>query len=107
MLPAKGSGLQTRRFAFPLFLAGSAILSAGPLFVRIADVGATQSAFWRVALAVGPLFLLARIAGRGTPSRQLPARPHQPSESKEIAYSFGLLNIGLIVKTGVNTCLMS
>ena len=55
-----------------MFLTGSAILSAGPLLVRLADVGATQSAFWRLALAIGPLFLFAHLAGRGTPSRQQP-----------------------------------
>ncbi len=49
-----------RRFAFPLFLAGSAILSAGPLLVRLADVGAVQSAFWRLALALPALLLIAR-----------------------------------------------
>lgn len=47
-----------------MFLAGSAILSAGPLLVRLADVGAVQSAFWRVGLAIAPLFLLARLAGK-------------------------------------------
>lgn len=48
-----------KRFAFPIFLAGSAILSAGPLFVRLADVGAVQSAFWRLALGAPALALLA------------------------------------------------
>lgn len=52
--------MTTKRFAFPIFLAGSAVLSAGPLFVRLADVGAVQSAFWRLALAVPLLVLLAR-----------------------------------------------
>ena len=47
-----------------MFLVGSAILSAGPLLVRLADVGALQSAFWRVALAIVPLFLLARLSAR-------------------------------------------
>jgi drug/metabolite transporter (DMT)-like permease len=47
-----------------MFLLGSAILSAGPLLVRLADVGALQSAFWRVALAVAPLLLLARLTAR-------------------------------------------
>jgi drug/metabolite transporter (DMT)-like permease len=64
--------LNSARFAFAQFLMGSAILSAGPLLVRLADVGATQSAFWRLALAVGPLFLLAHLTARGTPSRQQP-----------------------------------
>jgi drug/metabolite transporter (DMT)-like permease len=57
--------MQPRRYAFPLFLTGSAILSAGPLLVRLADVGAAQSAFWRVALAALPLMLLARLTAPG------------------------------------------
>lgn len=48
------------RFAFPMFLAGSAMLSAGPLLVRLADVAPVASAFWRLALAVPFLFLLGR-----------------------------------------------
>ena len=47
-----------------MLLIGSAILSAGPLLVRLADVGALQSAFWRVGLAVVPLFALARLTAR-------------------------------------------
>lgn len=54
------------RFVFPLFLLGSAVLSAGPLLVRLADVGATQSAFWRLAIGAPLLFLLIRgVEGRG------------------------------------------
>ncbi len=52
--------MKPERIAFPAFLLGSAVLSAGPLLVRLADVGAVQSAFWRVALAIVPLALLAR-----------------------------------------------
>lgn len=61
------------RFAFPLFLLGSAILSAGPLFVRLADVGPVQSAFWRLAIAAPFLLLMARIAAGG-PVRFLPRK---------------------------------
>lgn len=53
------------RIAFPAFLLGSAILSAGPLLVRLADVGVVQSAFWRLALALPALLILARtVSGR-------------------------------------------
>lgn len=52
------------RFAFPLFLLGSAILSAGPLFVRLADVGAVQSAFWRLAIAAPFLIALAHFTAK-------------------------------------------
>jgi drug/metabolite transporter (DMT)-like permease len=44
------------RYAFPAMLAGSVCLAFGPWFVRLADVGAVQSAFWRMALAAGPIF---------------------------------------------------
>jgi drug/metabolite transporter (DMT)-like permease len=59
--------MKTPRFVFPIFLLGSAMLSAGPLFVRLADVSALSSAFWRMALAVPLLFAVALITDRGTP----------------------------------------
>lgn len=59
--------MKTARFAFPLFLTGSAMLSAGPLLVRLADVGVVQSAFWRLALAVPLLFALARLGDGDAP----------------------------------------
>lgn len=53
------------RFVFPLFLLGSIILSAGPLLVRLADVGPVQSAFWRLAIGAPMLILLVRaVEGR-------------------------------------------
>jgi drug/metabolite transporter (DMT)-like permease len=46
-------------------LAGNLCLACGPLFVRLADVGPVASAFWRIAIAVPLLFLLAhRFSGR-------------------------------------------
>lgn len=60
--------MNTRRTAFPAFLLGSAVLSAGPLLVRLSDVGAMSSAFWRVALALPALFLLTRALGSGSPA---------------------------------------
>jgi drug/metabolite transporter (DMT)-like permease len=68
---AEGGRLKRRmaaaRFAFPIFLAGSSMLSAGPLLVRLADVDPLASAFWRLALAAPFLLLLGRIADRGAP----------------------------------------
>ncbi len=49
----------TPRFAFPAMLAGSICLAFGPWLVRLADVAPEVSAFWRLALAAGPLLLLA------------------------------------------------
>jgi drug/metabolite transporter (DMT)-like permease len=53
-----------------MFLLGSAILSAGPLLVRLADVSALSSAFWRVGLAVVPLALLARATAQAAPANR-------------------------------------
>lgn len=41
-----------RALAFLALLAGGAAIGFSPIFVRLADVGPMQSAFWRVALAV-------------------------------------------------------
>ena len=56
--------MSTPRFAFPIFLTGSAMLSAGPLLVRLADVDPLASAFWRMGLAVPFLYALARMGDR-------------------------------------------
>jgi drug/metabolite transporter (DMT)-like permease len=47
-------------------ITGSITLAFGPWLVRIADVPPTASAFWRLALAVLPLLLLARLAAGST-----------------------------------------
>ena len=54
------------RFAFPAMVTGSAALAFGPWMVRLADVAPAASAFWRLALAVVPLLLLARLIAGST-----------------------------------------
>jgi drug/metabolite transporter (DMT)-like permease len=46
-----------RTAAFAALLLGGAALGLSPIFVRLADVGPTASAFWRLALAVPVLWL--------------------------------------------------
>ncbi len=54
------------RLAFAALLAGNLFLAFGPWLVRLADVGAVAAGFWRLALAVPLLLLLAvRIDGAG------------------------------------------
>jgi drug/metabolite transporter (DMT)-like permease len=57
------------RFGLPALLLGNLLLSFGPLLVRLADSGPIATAFWRVALAVPLLFLIARQVG--DPARAL------------------------------------
>jgi drug/metabolite transporter (DMT)-like permease len=63
------------RFAFPALILGNLILALGPWMVRLADVGPVASGFWRVALALPFLFLLAwrQQSGREKPSWSLVA----------------------------------
>ncbi len=55
--------LPAPRLALPAMLAGSAALAFGPWLVRLAETPPITSAFWRLALAVVPLFVLARLTG--------------------------------------------
>lgn len=48
-------------FAFPALLVGSTLLAVGPWLVRLAGVGPVAAGFWRLALALPFLFVLARI----------------------------------------------
>jgi len=49
--------------AFAALIIGNIVLAIGPWFVRMADVGPVASGFWRLALAVPFLLLIARGAG--------------------------------------------
>ena len=62
--------------ALVALFAGATCIALSPIWVRLADVGPTASAFWRVALAVPLLWALYGAAARG--SRAAPApRAHR------------------------------
>ena len=52
------------RPALAALLTGATCIALSPIFVRIADVGPSASAFWRVALAAPLLWPLARLGAR-------------------------------------------
>ena len=52
------------RFAFVALLLGNVALAVGPLLVRHSGVGPVAAAFWRMALAIPFLFLIARMMGQ-------------------------------------------
>ncbi|MDW8468972.1 MAG: DMT family transporter [Burkholderiales bacterium] len=60
--------------ALAALLAGATCIALSPIWVRLADVGPTASAFWRVALAAPLLWLLAAAAERRRAAPRLPAR---------------------------------
>ena len=53
------------RLAFPALILANLFLAAGPWMVRLADVGPVAAGFWRLALALPLLALLAVWQGRG------------------------------------------
>ncbi|VDC20415.1 DMT family transporter [Pseudogemmobacter humi] len=51
--------------ALAALILGGMVIGASPVFVRLSEVGAVPTAFWRLALALVPLFFLARRPGAG------------------------------------------
>ncbi len=52
----------SERLALPGLILGGALIGCSPIFVRLSEVGSVSTAFWRLALALIPLLLMA---GRG------------------------------------------
>lgn len=59
-----GPAPRIRLLPLAALLAGNTALAMGPWFVRIADTGPVATGFWRVALALPVLALLARANGQ-------------------------------------------
>jgi drug/metabolite transporter (DMT)-like permease len=59
--------------ALGALLLGATCIALSPIFVRLSDAGPTASAFWRVALAVPPLWALVFL-GRQPASRNAPRK---------------------------------
>jgi drug/metabolite transporter (DMT)-like permease len=61
------------RFAFPAVLVGSTALAFGPWLVRLSGVGPVAAGFWRLALALPFLFVIALVTGQRVhwPGRKL------------------------------------
>lgn len=56
--------VERHRFAFPALLIGSTALAFGPWLVRLSGVGPVAAGFWRLALALPFLILIARLIGQ-------------------------------------------
>ena len=97
------------RLAFPAMILGSIMLAFGPWLVRLADVAPVASAFWRLALAVLPLALLARFTGApmaaGTISRRVLALAALAGGF--FAADVALWHYGIVRTTLANAALLS
>lgn len=54
----------SNRFALVALILGGAAIGGSPIFVRLSEVGPMATAFWRVALALIPIFLFSIARGR-------------------------------------------
>src|SRR5437667_4618764 len=59
--------------ALGALLLGATCIALSPIFVRVSEAGPTATAFWRVALAVPPLWLLHALRREAAP-RAYPAK---------------------------------
>ena len=67
-MPASPRPTVSFPIAFGGLVLGAIFMGFSPVFVRLADVGPYASAFWRVALALPPLYLWQRMANEAPPS---------------------------------------
>ena len=51
----------SNRFPLAVLLLGGAAIGGSPIFVRLSEVGPMATAFWRVALAVIPIFIVSML----------------------------------------------
>ncbi len=54
----------SNRFALAALILGGAAIGGSPIFVRLSEVGPMATAFWRVALALIPIFVFSLIKGK-------------------------------------------
>ena len=64
-----------KSLAFAALLLGAAAIAFAPIFVRLSDTGPSASAFWRVALAAGPLCLWMRLSPRAQGTAPMQWKP--------------------------------
>lgn len=65
---------RTHTVAFLALVTGAVAMGFSPIFVRLADVGPFASAFWRVALALPPLWLWQKLAAEPAVTASRPFR---------------------------------
>ncbi|MEP6786177.1 MAG: DMT family transporter, partial [Sphingomonadales bacterium] len=63
---ASEESLRPPRYGLVALIVANALLAFGPVLVRFSDTGPIASAFWRMALALPVIALLAKVTARGT-----------------------------------------
>ena len=98
-----------RALAFLALLLGGAAIASSPIFVRLADVGPMQSAFWRVALAVPLLAIWALWPWRRRRTAEAPAFAIAPVLIAGVAFAGDLAfwHLSIVYTTVANATLLA
>jgi len=82
-----------RASALLALFGGATFIALSPIWVRLADVGPTASAFWRVALAAPLLWAALAVAPRAAAAQRADARLLVAAEAEASSASFHLIDV--------------
>jgi drug/metabolite transporter (DMT)-like permease len=104
-----GNDARTRAFALGALLLGGAAIAFSPIFVRLADVGPMQSAFWRVGLALPFLAAWAGWTWRRQPVADVPRMALLPAILAGVAFAGDLAfwHLSIVYTTVANATLLA
>ncbi len=94
MSDAKPPRWTLQSFAFPALLLGGVSVGCAPILVRLSESGPAATAFWRVALALAPLALIAAFASSRTSAS---ATPRTVAEWLTVSAPGAFLGVELVV----------
>src|SRR6202165_3481013 len=88
-------------------LRGATCIALSPIFVRVSEAGPTATAFWRVALAVPPLWLLYALRREAAP-RTYPAKwPRLLAAGVAFAGDLGFWHTSIKLTSVANSTLLA
>ena len=93
--------------ALAALFVGAACIAASPIFVRLSEAGPTASAFWRVALAVPPLWVMYALRPRPRAGRYSARWPLLFAAGFAFAGDLGFWHASLQLTSVANSTLLS
>src|SRR5205814_9496668 len=93
--------------ALGALLLGATCIALSPIFVRVSEAGPTATAFWRVALAVPPLWLLHALRREAAPRAYLAKWPLLLAAGVAFAGDLGFWHTSIKLTSVANSTLLA
>src|SRR5438552_439085 len=93
--------------ALGALLLGATCIALSPIFVRVSEAGPTATAFWRVALAVPPLWLLHALRREAAPRAYLAKWPLLVAAGVAFAGDLGFWHTSIKLTSVANSTLLA